>query len=293
MTATIWSKFFWADWANDEALKLCSFAAQGLWMRMLCIAAGASPTGYVSVNGNALDETGIARLTGAEVSEVVNLLAELERNGVFSRDRQRRIYSRRMIRDAKKRAAAQKNGKMGGNPTLGNQREIPSSDKGQDKGHVKTQEPEASIQEDKSLAQQQAAPPAAAAPNRFDRLLDQLLEANGISGFRTERSPGLANLAAIIGLIEAGFDLEADILASIRQKPNPQARTWGYFEGQIRDYRDTRLRISKQAAPQPAAEDWSKRMEFFRKDGTWVHAWGPKPGERGCRVPNELLRAAA
>lgn len=34
-----WAKFFWADWAGDNCLSLCTLAAQGLWMRLLCIAA--------------------------------------------------------------------------------------------------------------------------------------------------------------------------------------------------------------------------------------------------------------
>src|SRR5690606_6490975 len=123
------------------ALQLGSFAAQGLWMRLWCIAAESNPTGYVTVNGNALDETGIARLTGATVSEVANLLGELERNGVFSRDRHGRIYSRRMVRDAKKRATAQKNGKSGGNPSLRKDYDNPPLDKGAVNPRDNTQEP--------------------------------------------------------------------------------------------------------------------------------------------------------
>ncbi len=42
------------------------------------------------------------------------------------------------------------------------------------------------------------------------------------------------------------------------------------------------------AAPVEATEDWAERMRYFRSDGTWG-AWGPKPGERGCRVPEQFL----
>lgn len=118
MSGVIWTKFFWSDWETDPALRLCSFAAQGLWMRMLCIAAVHDPIGYVAVAGRGLDETSIARMTGGLESEVSSLLGELDRNGVFSRDRHGRIYSRRMVSDAKKSAAARKFGKEGGNPKL-------------------------------------------------------------------------------------------------------------------------------------------------------------------------------
>lgn len=118
MSNTVWSKFYWADWSNDPCLRLCSLAAQGLWMRMLCLAAGGEPFGYLVMNGKGLSETDIAKLAGASESEVSILMAELADKGVFSRDRHGRIYSRRMIRDAKNQAESKKNGKRGGNPTL-------------------------------------------------------------------------------------------------------------------------------------------------------------------------------
>ena len=118
MSGTTWTKFFWSDWESDPALRHCSLAAQGLWMRMLCIAAAHDPIGYVAVAGRGLDETSLARMTGCQESEATILLGELDRNGVFSRDRHGRIYNRRMIDDAKKASIARKNGKNGGNPTL-------------------------------------------------------------------------------------------------------------------------------------------------------------------------------
>jgi hypothetical protein len=57
-------------------------------------------------------------LTGGSIDEVEGLISELEGMGVFSRNRNGVIYSRRICRDEKKRKTAQKNGKNGGNPTL-------------------------------------------------------------------------------------------------------------------------------------------------------------------------------
>lgn len=155
-----WGKFFWQDWESDPALKLCSLAAQGLWMRMLCIAATHDPIGYVAVAGIALDETGLARLTGAPESEVRSLLGELDRTGVFSRDAKHRIYSRRMIRDARKAATARKNGKKGGNPSLGNNKGKSGSDNLPDKGGLKPHKPEARSQSnsDNKLSDAEASP---------------------------------------------------------------------------------------------------------------------------------------
>lgn len=113
------SIFYWKDYENDESLRISSLAAQGLWMRLLCIAAKADPYGYILVNGFHLEATGAARLAGVTEGEAQSLLQELERNGVFSRDRKGRMFSRRMVRDAALRAKAQKNGAKGGNPALG------------------------------------------------------------------------------------------------------------------------------------------------------------------------------
>jgi hypothetical protein len=131
-----WAKFFWSDYAADPALRLCSFAAQGLWMRMLCIAAEHEPGGYVAVNGRGLDNQAIARSTGGSVEEVETLLSELEGNGVFSRDRRGWIYSRRLVNDAKRRRKASEAGKLGGNPTLRKQRGKSPTLKGKDKGSL-------------------------------------------------------------------------------------------------------------------------------------------------------------
>ncbi|MEW6632253.1 MAG: hypothetical protein AB1440_15375 [Pseudomonadota bacterium] len=146
MSGTIWSKFFWSDWEADPNLRLCSLAAQGLWMRMLCIAAAHEPIGYVAIAGKGLDEAALARLAGCASIELGALLGELESNRVFSRDRHGRIYSRRMIADARKARAARRNGLKGGNPSLSKERTIPPSDKRRaragDKAGDKPQSPE-------------------------------------------------------------------------------------------------------------------------------------------------------
>ena len=103
-----WSKFFWSDWEADQGLRLCSLAAQGLWMRILCVCAKGEPRGFLAINGQPLDATGVARLCGITAAEASTLMDELELNGVFSRDRRKWIYSRRMIKDAKKSAEGKK-----------------------------------------------------------------------------------------------------------------------------------------------------------------------------------------
>lgn len=102
MSGTTWTKFFWSDWESDEGLRQCSLAAQGLWMRMLCICAKGEPRGYLTIRGVPLDVDGVSTAVGRPETEVAPLMAELEHWGVYSRDRKARIYSRRIVRDEKR-----------------------------------------------------------------------------------------------------------------------------------------------------------------------------------------------
>ncbi len=119
-----WSKFYWSDWENDPALRVCSLAAQGLWMRLLCIAARSTPTGFIVVAGRPCSSTDLSLLTGVAEREVERLLDELSQNGVFSRDVKGRIFCRRMVRDTHLRARLRKNGAKGGQSSYLNQKGI-------------------------------------------------------------------------------------------------------------------------------------------------------------------------
>lgn len=146
MTRDPWMKFYPSDWRADPALRMCSLAARGLWIEMIGLMHASDRYGHLLVNGSPPNSTQLSVLAGAPSPQVPELLGELEAAGVFSRTKEGVIYSRRMTRDDKKRQTARKNGKMGGNPSLGKQRENPASDNPQDKDRDKTQKPEARSQ---------------------------------------------------------------------------------------------------------------------------------------------------
>jgi hypothetical protein len=95
-----WGKFYWSDWADDPALALCSLAAQGLWMRLLCIAAQGTPYGHVNIRGKAPTVEMLAKLARIRTDYCARLIAELERKGVAERSADGTLTSRRQIRDA-------------------------------------------------------------------------------------------------------------------------------------------------------------------------------------------------
>jgi hypothetical protein len=113
-----WSKFCWADWMCDAELSLCSLAAQGLWMRMLCQMDASNERGFLVSGGRATTPAEIAKLVCCDRRTVERLLVELEERRVFSRDDRGAIFSRRMTRDDAIARRNATNGQRGGNPVL-------------------------------------------------------------------------------------------------------------------------------------------------------------------------------
>ena len=145
-TGQPWSKFYWADWRSDPKLKICSLAARGLWMEMLCLMHEAKPRGYLLIGSNPPTDAQLAALVGAPSEQIPDLLGELASAGVFSRSKEGVIYSRRMTDEGKKAAISRKNGRLGGNPTLRKQKEISAWDNPKVNPDDKTQKPEARSQ---------------------------------------------------------------------------------------------------------------------------------------------------
>lgn len=105
-------------WRADPTLRLCSFAAKGLWMDLLAIAVDHDPIGYVAVNGHPLSIQDISRLTSRPVKEVSQVILELEKNGVFERNGDGVIYSRWLVGQDRRVRRSRENGSKGGNPSL-------------------------------------------------------------------------------------------------------------------------------------------------------------------------------
>jgi hypothetical protein len=111
-----WGKFFWKDWLTDPALSVCSLAAQGLWMRMLCIMSMSNPPGHLILPPTRRPESEakqVARMCHADARQVRPLLDELETRAVFARDNRGIIVSKRMVRDAELSASGRNSANKG------------------------------------------------------------------------------------------------------------------------------------------------------------------------------------
>lgn len=106
-------QFYPADWRRDAALQSCSVAARGLWIELMCVMHDCEPYGVLAVNGRAMSAAQVARLVGEQEKIIVRLLAELEDAGVFSRDDEGRLFSRRMVKDEEVREARAAGGHAG------------------------------------------------------------------------------------------------------------------------------------------------------------------------------------
>jgi hypothetical protein len=113
-----WLKFYSSDWRADPGLRMCSYAARGLWVDLLTLMHEAEPYGHLLVSGCAPTARDLAGLLGGTEREIAGLLAQLEAKRVFSRNQDGSIYSRRMVRDREQAEKDRANGKRGGNPKV-------------------------------------------------------------------------------------------------------------------------------------------------------------------------------
>lgn len=154
--------------------------------------------------------------------------------------------------------------------------------KGSGKGSPFPQKPEARSQKEKIEPKAQRLETPRAAPEQS--VYDRLIAAASIRGPCHERLAfGFSPIADLIG---KGYDLDRDILPVIRDRAGPERRSWDYFVPIIIEAAAKRAAVPE--APRAPEFDWRRALEVFR-EGTWAAGWGPKPGERGCRVPMPLL----
>ncbi len=111
-------QFYPADWLKDPALQSCSLAANGLWIKMICIMHQCTPYGYLMLKDKPMTIAQLARNVGEQEKVIEELLIELDEADVFGRDAQGCVFSRRMVRDENIRNKRAEGGKLGGNPIL-------------------------------------------------------------------------------------------------------------------------------------------------------------------------------
>lgn len=266
MPGTVWTKFYWNDWLSDPGLRRSSMMARGLWIDLLCFMAQHDPIGILAVEGEALSISDIARMTGIMETDASTLLGELERNGVFSRDRKGRIYSRRMVRDAKKSAEGRKNKLEALSAKPRENKEKKTDLEGGLKADLQAQEPRANNQK-KEREEKEAEPPPIL---RERELVDAPAHRSLIADLRSRGEKLLT-------------DWEKQFLGSIYGLKNLTRKQREQFDV-------IRQKVGEMA-DESEDREWTKKLVFARQHRQWgVEDWGPMPGKSGCRVPAHLLQ---
>lgn len=265
-----WMKFYPSDWRSDPILRLCSMASRGLWVEMLCIMHEAVPYGSLLVNGKRIDKKQLASLVGMPDKECGALLMELEGGGVFSRDQDGTIYSRRMRRDADKAERDKANGKSGGNPRL--------------KGWVnpaaasgdKAQKPE-------PIIQSQSEVPRTDLQKRVGAFRQAIVQA-----YAEANSPTLPETSRAELWITQGYQEDiclAVVAERVRKKPNA---TLAYFDAAIAEAHTKKAPPRKAIGALPPL-DWDAVLKTYKAIGHWSRDAGPDLQSPACRCPPEFL----
>ena len=111
-------QFYPRDWLNHPGLKLCSLAARGLLMDLMCLMHDGEPYGHLQMHGQVLGVEEIAALLGRKPREVRRLLDEILSKKLLETGPENVLFSPRMVRDEHIRNVRAAAGKKGGNPAL-------------------------------------------------------------------------------------------------------------------------------------------------------------------------------
>lgn len=301
-----WMKFYPSDWRADPRLRVVSLAARGLWIECMCIMHEAEPYGHLIIDERPVTEAQLAALTGTSEEEVAALLNELESAGVYSRNRRRVIYSRRMTRDEKMVETARKNGKNGGNPNLkrmgvsdgkytAKSPQDNPPDKPPDKGGDKAQRPEARGQrpesptrrEESGLVAARDGPDVSADAVEVGRAF---LEAVGRSWEEHEAVGG--HYGEVRQWLNAGYSREEIMAVAGRRQDLADKRGPLAYAGRLMAEEVVKIRQERKAqgdAFDRKNAQWRQRVRKWTECRFWLGTWGPEPDQPGCLVPTEVL----
>lgn len=319
-----WFKFTPRDWRNDVELRQCSFAAQGLWVQLLCFAHEADPRGFILIEGKPPTAAVIAKKTGKTEKEVTALLTELEEQGVASRSEDKSmLYSRRMVRDTGRSEQGRENAnKRWSDPEVPPMQTAKGSALALAEGAPKVaamgdpkampmaplmleSESESESKSSRNLVLQSTTPASAR-----DAIFDRFCKLANISLANFRQHSQYLNLpAALHTWSQAGADPELDIWPTLERLTASHVAAQGripnsptYFNRAVFEARDTRLADAARpkAKHYPQAETrgtddyWNARLDILERNKFWAdYEDGPAPGKPGCKVPNHLLEARA
>jgi hypothetical protein len=272
---------------------------------MLCLMHEARPHGSLLVNGKPVTAARLANLVGGGVAEVEGFLAELEEAGVFSRDADGALYSRRMRRDEERAAVNRVNGRAGGNPLLKAGVNPPVNPgvnppvNPADKAGVKAQKPESRLQTPDPENSAALHPPprgegVAATGAKLDGIEAACRAALG------EAAPDDVVIGPMVAVVER-FGAERVCLAlasEARRKRRRPIKSWRLWAEIVAE-----SLAEEPRGPPPAPEEMAALLngervpraalmaaiERWNAGGDWPTSLGGPPRRHGCALPEAFL----
>lgn len=95
-----WMKWYTSDWRAEPTLRMVSRAARSVWVDLLGLMHESTLLGSLLLNGRIPTHQDLAKVLGDDPQNLAEWMDELEEAGVFSRDEDGTIYSRKMRHDA-------------------------------------------------------------------------------------------------------------------------------------------------------------------------------------------------
>ena len=296
MAGTVFSKFFWQDWRGDVQLQRCTFAAKGLWMDLLSIAAQASPPGHVKLGSRAPTIDELATHLRAPVHVVAALIDELKRNEVCDVTREGVLVSRRLVRDFRRRQISVAGGKNRQKQISDAQGQIPV-------GTRQTSQPPSATNQNPSAISHK---PDGSSKDSFQETSDKFGQLQKALGRTIGAHEAFRWLESVFNLEGDGFDFKLDILPTIETmrtegKVPRDVSTAAYFRKPMLARKLARdaeaAEVERRKAIVRTDQEWAAIVLRFCQSGLWWDTVnkadpGPTPLQAGCQVPPDILEKA-
>lgn len=226
------------------------------------------------------DDTKLARIAGVTVARWNRIKGDIMamlviENGCVTQKRLK-IEIEKAKEKSEKRADA---GRKGGNAKALNENDSALANATVLLKHSSEPEP-------KPVAADTAAD-ANATSNQINRL-------NKILGFdERDFTRHAENIRVLIEFKTLGCDFEQHILPAAQAvgARSKNIRTLNYIREKVLELRDAAKIVAAMPTAFENADErgWRDRVRVFREKGMWAPKWGPKPGEHGCKCPEDIL----
>ncbi len=134
----LWFKFYPTDWLGSGTLRRADLATKGFYIDLLCVMFDCEFPGRLETGGTAWTDEEIASSVNGDPKQNIGHLHKLIEMRVLSRDSNKTVFSRRMVKDENKRRACSSAGKKGGgSPYLHTSHTDSTTFKGTSKGESK------------------------------------------------------------------------------------------------------------------------------------------------------------